>query len=136
MELLVIVLVLVGLGLAGYAWFSRARSSSLGQRTETYLRSERSQPASNTPREATVETLAPGDAVSFWDGEDAIVETVLRLSPVPIDPQLSSFHSGPSPAIGRRFRNAPRILSGDCIRTPSTTAKMAAAYSARSPPSP
>ena len=77
MELLVIILVLVGLGLAGYFWFNRTRSSPLGQRTETYLRSEHPQTPSNAPREATVETLAPGDAVSFWDGEDALVETVI-----------------------------------------------------------
>ena len=77
MEFLVIVLVLVGLGLAGYYWFTRARSSPLGQRTETYLRSEHQQPTGNAPRQPTVETLAPGDAVSFWDGEDAIVDTVL-----------------------------------------------------------
>jgi len=77
-ELLVVILVLLGLGLAGYAMFTRARSSPLGQRAETYVRSERGQPTTPPAREPTVETLAPGDAVSFWDGEDALVETVLE----------------------------------------------------------
>lgn len=78
MEALVIILVLIGLGLAGYAMFSRARGSPLGQRAETYARSE-TQPPSGTgaAREPTIETLRPGDAISFWDGEDAVVETVL-----------------------------------------------------------
>jgi hypothetical protein len=78
-EGLIVILVLIALGIAGFAWFQHTRSSPLGQRAETYLRSER---AGNTPepaiREPTVETLRPGDAISFWDGEDAIVESILE----------------------------------------------------------
>jgi hypothetical protein len=76
-EVLVILLVLVALAVAGYFMFVRARESPLGQRTETYIRSERQTPSGTPPREVTVETLRPGDAVSFWDGEDALVETIL-----------------------------------------------------------
>ena len=59
MELLVIVLVLIGLGLAGYFWFNRARSSPLGQRTETYLRSEHQQPTGNAARQPTCGDACP-----------------------------------------------------------------------------
>ena len=78
MEGLLVLLVLIALVVGGYMMFVRARSSPLGQRTETYLRSEREQPPGSPPRELTVETLRPGDAVSFWDGEDAIVDCVLE----------------------------------------------------------
>ncbi|HLH23982.1 MAG TPA: hypothetical protein VK066_15775 [Chloroflexota bacterium] len=81
MEGLIVILVLVALGIAGFAWFQRARSSPLGQRAETYWRSEHPddpQAAAPAAREPTVETLRPGDAVSFWDGEDSIVDTVLQ----------------------------------------------------------
>jgi hypothetical protein len=78
-EGLIVILVLVGLGIAGFAWFQRVRSSPIGQRAETYWRSERAgDPPAPAVREPTVETLRPGDAVSFWDGEDAIVETILE----------------------------------------------------------
>jgi hypothetical protein len=77
-EILVILLVLVALGVAGFLWFQHARSTPLGQRTETYIRSERQTPAGAPPREVTVDTLRPGDAISFWDGEDALVDTVLE----------------------------------------------------------
>ena len=79
MEGLIVVLVLVALVVVGFVMFSRARSSPEGQRVETYLRSERGQqPDPPAPREPTVETLRPGDAVSFWDGEDALVDCVLE----------------------------------------------------------
>lgn len=78
MEGLIVILVLVALGIAGFVWFQRTRSSPIGQRAETLWRSEHGGD-SQAPavREPTVETLQPGDAVSFWDGEDAIVESVL-----------------------------------------------------------
>ena len=79
MEGLIVILVLVALGIVGFAWFQRTRSSPLGQRAETYWRSERGgEPKPTGVRQPTVETLQPGDAVSFWDGEDAIVDCVLE----------------------------------------------------------
>jgi hypothetical protein len=77
-DLLVVILILVAVGVVGYMMFGRARSSPLGQRAESYIRSEREQPLGPPPRELTVETLRPGDAVSFWDGEDAVVDCVLE----------------------------------------------------------
>src|SRR5207248_1801102 len=69
-EGLIVILVLIGLGIAGFAWFQRTRSSPLGQRADTYWRSEHTEQApAPASREPTVETLRPGDAVSFWDGE-------------------------------------------------------------------
>ncbi len=77
MELIVILVILVILGVGGYLVFQNMRGSPLGKRAETYVRSEREQPSGPAPREPTVETLRPGDAVTFWDGEDAIVDCVL-----------------------------------------------------------
>ncbi len=81
MEGLVFILVLVALAVAGFVIFGRMRSSPEGQRVESYLRSERGPepPASSaSPRQPTVETLRPGDAITFWDGEDALVDCVLE----------------------------------------------------------
>jgi hypothetical protein len=79
-EGLLVILVLVALGIVGFVMFTRARSSPEGQRAEAYLRSEYGKPSDTPPppREPTVETLRPGDAISFWDGEDAIVDCVLE----------------------------------------------------------
>ena len=79
MEGLIVVLVLVVVGAVAFMWLQRTRSSPLGQRAETYWRSEHpeQQPAGGAPREPTVDTLRPGDAITFWDGEDAIVDCVL-----------------------------------------------------------
>jgi hypothetical protein len=82
LDFIVVLIVLVALGAAGYFMFVRARSSPLGRRTETYVRSERGQSSGEPPREVTVETLRAGDAVSFWDGEDALVDCVLECEEV------------------------------------------------------
>ncbi len=63
--ILVILLVLIGVFL-----FSRSRSKD----GSSEVRSNASTP---TDREITFETIQPGDAVIFWDGSDALVETVL-----------------------------------------------------------
>ena len=78
MEGLLVIVVLIALVVGGYVMFLRTRESPLGRRTETYLRSEFDKTPPPRSREVTVETLRPGDAVSFWDGEDAIVECVLE----------------------------------------------------------
>ncbi|HEY7060501.1 MAG TPA: hypothetical protein VII06_03410 [Chloroflexota bacterium] len=78
-EGLFVILVLVVIGIGAFAWFQRARSGPIGQRAETIWRSEHPQAAGGAaPRDPTVETLQPGDAVTFWDGEDAIVDCVLQ----------------------------------------------------------
>jgi hypothetical protein len=97
LDVLVVIVVLVAIAIAGFFWFGRARESPLGKRTETYLRSERQQAPAEGPREVTVETLRPGDAISFWDGENAIVDTVLEC-----EEQLS----------GRRTRWRWNLLRG------------------------
>jgi hypothetical protein len=38
----------------------------------------RDQPTSPTLRQPTIEDLRPGDAVSFWDGQDDVVESVVQ----------------------------------------------------------
>jgi hypothetical protein len=71
MEGLVVVLILLALVVAAYAWFTRTRA------TPTPPHSDRAVPPAARPRAPTVETLRPGDAVSFWDGEDTLVDCVL-----------------------------------------------------------
>jgi hypothetical protein len=80
MEGIIVILVLIALVVGGWVMYTRARSSPEGQRVETYLRSERGKPSNAPPpaREPTVETLRPGDAISFWDGEDTLVDCVLE----------------------------------------------------------
>ncbi len=70
MEGLVVVLILLALVVAAYAWFTRTREAPAP-------RPDTAEPAAAAPRTLTVETLRPGDAVSFWDGEDTVVDCVL-----------------------------------------------------------
>lgn len=79
MEGLITLLVLVALVIGGLVLYGRLRASPEARRVETILRAER-RTTTEAPalREPTVETLRPGDAVSFWDGEDAIVDCVLE----------------------------------------------------------
>jgi hypothetical protein len=78
-EGLIVILVLIGVGIVGFGWFQRTRSSPIGQRAETIWRSEhQGEAAAPAAREPTVETLRPGDAITFWDGEDSLVDTVLQ----------------------------------------------------------
>ena len=79
MEALLVILVLIGLGIGGFMWFQKTRSSPIGRRAETLWRSEHpDQSATPKFREPTVDTLQSGDAITFWDGEDSIVDTVLQ----------------------------------------------------------
>jgi hypothetical protein len=81
-EGLVFLIVLIVLVVGGFLVFQNMRTSALGRRTETYLRSERQQSEGPRPRDPTVEDLRVGDAVTFWDGEDALVDCVLDCEEV------------------------------------------------------
>jgi hypothetical protein len=68
LAILVIILVILGRALlspGGWDLFRRARR--LGPQREA-----------PTPRQPTVEDLLPGDAISFWDGADEVVEWMIR----------------------------------------------------------
>lgn len=73
--LLVVLLILL---VAGFLVYRNLRESPTGERVELLARAARAEAAPLAAREPTLETLAPGDAIAFWDGENAVVECVLE----------------------------------------------------------
>ena len=78
----VVLLVLIILLVAGFFVWQNLRQSRIGERADLLIRSERNARregggAAPTP-ELSLETLRPGDAVAFWDGENAVVDCILQ----------------------------------------------------------
>lgn len=79
MEPLVLLVVLVILIGGGFFVFQRLFGSDTARRAARVMQSRLDEnPAGPARREPSVENLLPGDAVSFSDGTDAIVQSVLE----------------------------------------------------------
>jgi hypothetical protein len=78
LEQLIGLIVLVVLIVAGFLLFSRLRSSPTADRAARVARSRLDDVQETQARQPTVETLRPGDAVSFGEGSDAVVSSVLE----------------------------------------------------------
>lgn len=74
----IILVVLIILLVAGFLVYQNLRQSPLGERAAVLARAEDGSRGRAAPREPTVETLAPGDAIAFWDGQNAVVDCVLE----------------------------------------------------------
>jgi hypothetical protein len=74
--LVVLILIIVG----GFMLFNRLRSSPTGGRAARAFMSRIDDPKEQSAREPTVENALPGDAISFSDGTNAVVESVLECT--------------------------------------------------------
>jgi hypothetical protein len=80
LELLVLLVILLVLIVGGFLLYTRLRGSPTANRAERVLGSRRGDPASSAPREPTVDSLQPGDAIAFGDGSNGVVVSVLECS--------------------------------------------------------
>lgn len=78
MELLIGLVIIIVLIVGGVVLFNNLRTSSTGTRAARVLRTRLDEPRETRPREPTVETLRPGDAIAFGDGGNALVTSVLE----------------------------------------------------------
>src|SRR4030095_15508502 len=69
---IIVVLVLV---VVAYRVFSAPGSGDMVRRAGRVARPE---PTGPTPRQPTLATLQAGDAISFWDGDDRVVDSVIE----------------------------------------------------------
>jgi hypothetical protein len=74
----IVLVVLVILLVAGFLVYRNVRQSPTGERATRLVHAVRDDTVPSAAREPTLETLAPGDAIAFWDGENAVVECVLE----------------------------------------------------------
>ena len=77
MELLIGLVIIVVLIVGGVILFNNLRSSSTGERAARVFKSRLDEPRETRPREPTLETLRPGDAIAFGDGGNALVTSIL-----------------------------------------------------------
>src|SRR6476646_3738305 len=73
MPILAIIVVLVIV--VAYRVFSAPGSGDMVRRARRVARAE---PTGPTARQPTITTLQPGDAISFWDGDDRVVDSVIE----------------------------------------------------------
>jgi hypothetical protein len=72
---LIVIAVVAVIVVVAWRVFSAPGSGEMGRRAGRLLDRDRPAPPA---RQVTVDTLRPGDAVSFWDGDDEVVESVVE----------------------------------------------------------
>ncbi len=78
MEALIPLLVLIIVAVGGFMLFTRLRSAPEASRAAKVWRSRREDAVEVKSREPTVQTVEPGDAIAFGDGDNGLVQSVLE----------------------------------------------------------
>jgi hypothetical protein len=73
---ILVIVVLVVIGLVAYRVFSAPGSGDMVRRASRVARSEADSPPA--ARQPTLTDLQPGDAISFWDGDDRVVDAAIE----------------------------------------------------------
>jgi hypothetical protein len=89
-DALIPLLVLIVLVVGGFVLFTRLRGSPEGARAQQVWRSRREGAEAPKLREPTVQTVEPGDAIAFGDGDNAVVVSVLECREV-VGPRTSTW---------------------------------------------
>ena len=90
MDALIPLIVLIVVVVGGFVLFTRLRATPEAARAQQVWRSRREDAQAPAVREPTVQTVEPGDAVAFSDGDNAVIVSVLECREV-VGPRTSTW---------------------------------------------